>query len=109
MQDKPQTLSSRISELMVSLGILPGTTGFRYISTAIEITYKKPTAIYNITREIYVPITILYNTTVNAIEKTMRFTIEQAWSRGDSDSISKCFKDTVYKRRGVPTNGQFIG
>ena len=51
---------------------------------------------------------MIFDTTASRVERAIRHLIEVTWSRGDWDSLNRCFGNTVSAEKGKPTNGEFI-
>jgi two-component system response regulator (stage 0 sporulation protein A) len=69
---------------------------------------KEPGLINEVTRKLYPKIAEVYNSTANRVERSMRFAIETAWSKGDIEYLHELMGPVVDEKKGKPTNVSFI-
>lgn len=108
IQDNPQSLQSRISSVLVELGIFPNTYGAIYLRESIGILYSKSMMGSKQILKVYKCVATKYDSSEETVERDIRNTIEHAWMLENQEMISEYFgnvSSTVKKR---PTNGQFI-
>lgn len=94
----------RIRELMREMGFrerLPGTQQLK-----VAIAMYEPGM--GITKELYPELARKLGTTAAAVERNMRYAIEDAWLHGDADAQQRIFGATVWPDKGRPTVGDFV-
>lgn len=62
----------------------------------------------SITKTLYPTIAKNHQTTPSRVERTIRYAIEVAWSRGRADVLDELFGYAVNAGKGKPTNSEFI-
>ena len=85
-----------ISELLVPLGVTPGSTGYRYLHFAVGLASHMEKLSGRITTEIYPSIARAFQTDQRNVERAIRHAIETAWTSGNAPLGEK------------PTNGELI-
>ena len=87
----------RIKPLLKSIGVPPGTAGYRYLHFAIAMAAQMDKLSGRITTEIYPAVARAFHTDQRNVEHAIRHAISSAWSSGGA---SPAF--------GRPTNGELI-
>ncbi|MCL6588984.1 MAG: sporulation transcription factor Spo0A [Firmicutes bacterium] len=101
-------VEAEVVETMKRLMIPPHFKGFIYLRDAIMLTILEPNIINEVTKKLYPVIADHYNTTLNRVERAMRFAIETAWSKSDVQKLNELFGYSVDDQKGKPTNTSFI-
>lgn len=60
------------------------------------------------TNGLYPQLAVIFDTTASRVERAIRHLIEVTWARGDWDTLTRYFGNTVSAEKGKPTNGEFI-
>jgi len=97
-----------VSEILQKLRIPPHFKGYTYLRKAIMLCVKEPTLINEVTKKLYPRIAEEFNSTPNRVERSMRFAIETAWSKGEIEYLHELMGHIVDEKKGKPTNVSFI-
>ena len=97
-----------VQDLVTALGVPCSLTGYNYLVTAVYMMLDDEALREAITKRLYPEIAVQYNSTPARVERAMRFAIETAWDRGDTDVLNKYFGNTVSSDRGRPTIREFV-
>lgn len=112
MRRKPTSYSRdlelEVSRIIQSLNIPPHFKGYSYLRDAIIMASQEPGLINEVTKKLYPLIAEQYHTTMNRVERAMRFAIETAWNKGDVQTLHNLFGYCVDDKKGKPTNASFI-
>ncbi len=101
-------LEVEVTKVIQQLRIPPNFKGYAYLREAILMTIKEPGLINEVTKRLYPLIAEHYNTTKHRVERSMRFAIETAWSRGNVSTLHELFGYCVDDKKGKPTNASFV-
>ncbi|HBF36225.1 MAG TPA: sporulation transcription factor Spo0A [Firmicutes bacterium] len=101
-------LELEVSRIIQSLNIPLHFKGYSYLRDAIIMTSQDPSLINEVTKRLYPLIAEQYHTTMNRVERAMRFAIETAWNKGDVQTLHNLFGYCVDDKKGKPTNASFI-
>jgi two-component system response regulator (stage 0 sporulation protein A) len=101
-------LEKEVTNLLQKIKIPPHFKGYTYLRKAIMLCIKEPGLINEVTRKLYPKIAEVYNSTANRVERSMRFAIETAWSKGDIEYLHELMGPVVDEKKGKPTNVSFI-
>lgn len=94
--------------MLVQLGTPAHIKGHRYIITGLRLVLNKPDIIDAITKELYPQIAKVHSTTASRVERAIRHAIEVTWDRGDLETLTKYFGNTISITKGKPTNSEFL-
>lgn len=97
-----------IDSVFLELGIPQNVKGYDYLMAAVLIATDEPELIQAMTKELYPRVADLFNTTAFRVERSIRHTIELAWSNGETETLNRLFGYTVGVAKGKPTNSNFI-
>jgi len=103
-----QKLESAVTGTLHKLGVNANIKGYLYLRTAIMLYAEKTSEMSAVTKALYPAVAKIYGTTPSCVERAMRHAIKSAWERGDLDTLSLYFGNTVKNGRGKPTNSEFI-
>jgi two-component system, response regulator, stage 0 sporulation protein A len=101
-------LELEVSRIIQSLNIPPHFKGYSYLRDAIILASQDPALINKVTKDLYPLIAEQHHTTMNRVERAMRFAIETAWNKGDVQTLHNLFGYCVDDKKGKPTNASFI-
>jgi two-component system response regulator (stage 0 sporulation protein A) len=101
-------LQIEVIKIMESLKIPAQYKGYAYLHDAILFSVQQPALVKEITKKLYPLIAEQYTTTINRVERAMRFAIETAWNKGDVNILHELFGYCVDDKKGKPTNASFI-
>jgi two-component system response regulator (stage 0 sporulation protein A) len=97
-----------VTDILQKLKIPPHFKGYTYLRKAILLCVKEPGLINEVTKKLYPRIAEEYNSTPNRVERSMRFAIETAWSKGEIEYLHELMGHVVDEKKGKPTNVSFI-
>lgn len=101
-------LKARVTEILQDIGTPAHLKGYAYLREAIILTVNRMEYINAITTELYPAVAKTFGSTPSKVERAIRHLIEVAWDRGDIDTLSYWFGNTVSGNKGKPTNSEFI-
>ena len=99
---------AKISNILKSLGIPVKLSGYRYISTAIEMVIQDETFLDSVTKLLYPEVAKQHHSTPQRVEKAIRHAIEVAWTTNKDNLSLPDFKQCVCVGKKRPTNSEFI-
>lgn len=108
MQEEPNQLQTRISKILLDVGVLPYTKGFRLISESIQIVYKNPELTQRKMGDIEQVLVKKYGMKQPAVDKAIKDSIIRAWNKGNAETIERYFGDICSNVTGRATKKQFI-
>lgn len=103
-----RNLEERITNIFLTIGIPAHIKGYHFLREAIKMVVQDNDIINRITKELYPSIAKKFNTTPSKVERSIRHSIDVAWSRGKVENINQLFGYVVYDKNDKPTNGEFI-
>ena len=89
-------------------GVPPKLCGYRYLCYAVELALSHPDWLDNMTETLYAAVAKKYGSTVQRVERSMRYAVENAFDSGNLREIEKLFGYTVDKDKGKPSNREYI-
>lgn len=92
-----------INKLLIDLGVSEHLLGYKFIKEAIYL-YKKTENL----SEIYEKIAKSYRSSISNVERQVRYTIEQSWSKANLELVDELFSYIIDFEKSKPTNKQFI-
>lgn len=93
-----------IKKSLYDLGFLSNLRGHRYIREAIKIILDNPKSACNMHKDVYEIIGKMHGCNKNAIERSIRYSIETAYGRDKGGSFENFF-GPLHRR---PTNSEFL-
>ncbi len=97
-----------ITNELSKLGMSNNTKGYHFAFYAIKLYITKPEIFNSLTKSVYPTIADEFSTTPQAVERLMRYSIENTFEYGDIDEIYGLFGDSISENKGKVTNGCFI-
>lgn len=115
-QEKPVTadepdefdIISHTKELMHGIGIYASIQGYTYILNSVILILKDRSILTSITKRLYPTLAKMSNTSVSAVERSMRHAIEKAWQNGNIELLEEIFGYTLSPERDKPSNSHFV-
>ena len=101
-------LENYISGVLKEIGVPPHLLGYKYLRQILLITMHNPNIHRSITTKLYPAVALVFETTPERVERSIRHAIEVAWDKGRLDVLEKYFGYTIKENKGKPTNGEFI-
>lgn len=97
-----------IKKMLNEIGIPSHLKGYNYLFHAIKLVLNDISAINSITKIIYTNIAKDFNTTPTRVERTIRNSIEKAWTNKKAEFSDSNFSTVINKKMPRPTNLEFI-
>lgn len=104
--DDPQSLRSRITGLLLLLGLSVKLHGFRYLREAICLMVSDPGQ--SVTKELYPEVARICGCTPSQVERSIRGAISDGWEHRDPGVWLLYFQSDSPGRERRPTNAAFI-
>ena len=101
-------LEALVTNVIHEVGVPAHIKGYQYLREAIMMVVNDIDIINQITKQLYPEIAEKYKTTPSRVERAIRHAIEDAWGRGQTDTVESIFGYTVSAAKGKPTNSEFI-
>ena len=105
---KNRNLEMDVTSIIHEIGVPAHIKGYQYLRDAIIMSVEDMEMLNSITKILYPTIAKKHQTTPSRVERAIRHAIEVAWSRGKMDTIDELFGYTDSKRKGKPTNSEFV-
>jgi two-component system response regulator (stage 0 sporulation protein A) len=99
---------NEVTLILRKISMPPHIKGYHYFRQAIVSVIENPSKLDNIMEEIYTPIAIKYDTTVNNVERIMRHAVEASWNRCKVSVIAEVFGNTLNANKDKPSNRELI-
>ena len=97
-----------IQETLNMIGMPHHLKGYRYLLSAISKCLEDRTELDRVVKGLYVKVAEENGDTVTRTERAIRNAIEVSWTRGNRSVIDSIFGYTVSRKKGRPTNSEFI-
>ena len=97
-----------VRQILLELGTPDHLVGHPFVVEAVLMSVENRNYINNVTFGLYPQIAAKFDTTATRVERGIRHLIEVTWLRGDMDTLTRYFGNTIDPARGKPTNGEFI-
>ena len=97
-----------IRNLLLEVGAPDHLSGHPYVIQAVMLVLQNPVYLKSVTFSLYPQLAVIFDTTAARIERAIRHLVEVTWVRGDLETLSRYFGNTVNAERGKPTNSEFI-
>ena len=102
-------IENQVTRIIQEFGIPAHVKGYQYLRDAIIMIVKDPDLLGGVTKILYPDIAKKYNTTASRVERSIRHSIEIAWSRKPTDRVNELFKTSLDSLNGDrPSNSEFI-
>lgn len=106
-KNKKYKVEKMVTEYLIRIGVKSNLKGFQYLKQAISQKVLEPQSVES-TTNLYKYIAESNKTTWTRVERAIRDAIEKAWLQGNVEEQQRIFGYTVSKKRGKPTNSEFI-
>ncbi len=103
-----QIILQYLTNQFASIGIPASFKGYRYLLDAIMLVSQDNAWLNGVTRGLYPTVARANRTTASHVERSIRYALETAWSRGDLEYLQDLFPYTISPDKGKPTNTAFI-
>ena len=92
------------------LGIPKSLSGYAYILSAVEIYTMLICSrdVIKVTKDIYPEVAKKYGTKAQCVERSIRFAVEAAFTKGNIDMLYDLFDNAIDERKGKVTSKVFI-
>ncbi len=103
-----RTIQQFLMDYFADLGIPPYLKGHRYLLDSIMLARQDDSWLSGITKRLYPAVAKNNQTCAEHVERTIRYAIDMAWSKGDYQKLQQLFPYNIDPDRGKPTNSAFI-
>ena len=104
---EPEKISLIRNELM-RFGFRMHTKGAQQMLEAVIRVVQDERRIEDLKHSVYPSVAEKCGGTAASVERSLRYTIESVWTRGDLAALQACFGYTIDAERGKPTNKAFL-
>lgn len=101
-------IDRKINLMFAMVGIPFQNKGCNYLREAIKLTYKKPTVLNSVMKELYPAVARIFNTAATLVERGIRYEIGVACRSGKMLNLNKMFNFAIADRHYKPSNSEFI-
>ncbi len=108
-EEPKEKLDIRLTKFLHYLGVPAHLKGYQYIRAALRLSIEDIGRVTPITRRLYPELAVMYNTTAECIERSIRHAIKVSWERGNKKVLGDIFgysSESSYG--GYPTNSEYI-
>lgn len=99
---------NEVTLILRKISMPPHIKGYHYFRQAIVSVIENPSKLDNIMEEIYTPIAIKHDTSINNVERIMRHAVEASWNRCKVSVIAEVFGNTLNANKDKPSNRELI-
>lgn len=96
------------TNILQKIGIPANLTGYYYLRMALILCIEDKSLLSGLTKVLYPSIAKEFKTTGQRVERSIRHSIEKAWSAGCSEAYYKILGRDKHVRYSKPSNGVFI-
>lgn len=101
-------MRKRAEERLEEMGFSYKYIGTKYLNEALLLVMLNPELEMNVTKALYPQIAKKFRCNLDGVEKNIRVTIGEVWSRRDESQLRKLYPYEWNKKTGRPTNLEFI-
>lgn len=102
------TKKTKITRIMLELGVPAHLKGYHYIRTAVLMVSDDMELVSSVTKLLYPDVAKQYQTSSQKVERAIRNAIEVSWQRGNMAAMEKIFGFSAATGKGRPTNSEYI-
>jgi len=103
-----RSIQQFLTNYFTKIGILPNYKGHRYLIDAILLVCQDSSWLDGITKRLYPAVAKGNRTTASHVERSIRYALDIAWTKGDIEQLEKLFPYAIDPAKGKPTNSAFI-
>lgn len=103
-----QMVTQFLTSYFTKIGIPASFKGHRYLLDAILLVSQDCSWMNSITKRLYPAVARCNKTTASHVERSIRYAIDTAWTRGDINELEQLFPYAIDPAKGKPTNSAFI-
>ena len=101
-------IDRKINLMFAMVGIPFQNKGCSYLREAIKLTYKKPTVLNSVMKELYPAVARIFNPAATLVERGIRYEIGVACRSGKMLNLNKMFNFAIADKHYKPSNSEFI-
>ena len=103
-----QKYNTKISEILITLGVFPKYAGYNYLKQGILYAIDNPESINNLSKDFYPNVAKICNTSVGRLQSAIRNVLEVIYDRGYVKKINGIFGFKVVGENDKLTSSEFI-
>ncbi len=103
-----ETVEESVARVLQNFGLPAHLKGYLYVREGIILAIKDRRILDSVTKTLYPTIAKQFHTTAVRVERGIRYVIEMAWQRGETDRLNGYFGYGLGNRMEKPTNNEFI-
>ena len=100
--------SALVTSTLREIGMPASLKGYPYVREAILLAMQDPSLLHAVTKVLSPSVAKRHRTTASCVERSIRHAIEEAWNRGDPETLHIYFGSRIDSSMRKPTNGEFI-
>jgi len=101
-------MRKRVEECLEAMGFSYKYIGTKYLNEALFLVIVNPDMEMNVTKLLYPQIAKRFKCNVDGVEKNIRVTIQDVWSRKGKEELKMFYPFEWNEKTGRPTNLEFI-
>ena len=107
-EENADDIVTQVTKLIHDVGVPAHIKGYHYVREAIILAVENIEILDSVTKLLYPEVAKKFKTTPSRVERAIRHAIEVAWSRGNTETLTKLFGYTINMDKGKPTNSEFV-
>ncbi len=102
------SVEAQVTRLLRKCGISAKRKGYAYLRSAVLLAVNDPSLLNTLLTGLYPKIAKQYQTTPTGVERSIRTALDDAWKRGDPDTVRLFSRQNANDSARKPTNGEFL-
>ena len=98
-----EEVETQTGHILRQINMNPALCGYKYLKTAVALTYQDASKLYNMHKNLYPELAALYNKPPEHVEWSMRYAIDKTFYTGNYNALTE-----LLKRKEKPSNTFFI-
>lgn len=107
-RSEQRSSAALVTSMLREIGMPASLKGYPYVREAILLAMQDRSLLHAVTKVLYPSVAKRHRTTASCVERSIRHAIEEAWNRGDPETLQTYFGSQVDSAKRKPTNGEFI-
>ncbi len=103
-----ENVKYEVTKVINEVGMPAAMRGYDYVRYAVIYSIENPTALLNVTKELYPAVAKEFNTTIVSVERNIRHAIEAVWKNGNIEKLKNLFGYGFCNESTRQKNSNFI-